>query len=233
LATLLEQGDLSTVGHPAVAALFRALVNATSDQRRAIAAVLRETSDPTTTPGQVSALATLKEQWRALVPTFRVLCFSELKDVPPMWQHYADEYRGVVLEVSPIYEDSPFLVARPVAYRDAPPSIADPCVWVDRMLSQTGYADLFIEYQYVKTTPWSYEKEWRIVSSARFGETGLFADYGFNSRDLTGIYFGPKCSTEDRSDLLALLTHGLGHVRAYETIPDAQQARFTFQSIGL
>ena len=33
-----------------------------------------------------------------MVPTFRILCLSELHDVTPMWQHYADAYRGVVLE---------------------------------------------------------------------------------------------------------------------------------------
>jgi hypothetical protein len=196
-----------------------------------MAQTLRETPLPVT-DGQLSALKELKDKWRSLVPTFRILCLSELNDVASMWQHYADEYKGVVLEFSPIYEDSPFLVARPVVYQDDPPAIADPRVWADRMISQRGYADLFFEYQYIKRTSWSYEKEWRIVvSGSRPGDPELFGDYGYNTRDLTGIYFGPKCSEADRSSLLALRAHGLEHVRAYETVSDFQQGQFTFREL--
>jgi hypothetical protein len=229
LAAYLEQGDLSRVNHPAFAAAFGVLLCATPEQRRAWAAELREKAGPTT-PGQVAALAALKEQWRALVPTFRILCLSELKDVPSMWQHYADDYRGLVLEFSPIDGDSPLLAARPVVYQDTPPAIADPQSWVDRMLDQSGYSDLFKEYQYVKSTAWAYEKEWRIVSGAREEDAeDQVAYYDFHLRDLRAIYLGPRCSASDRSDLLALLAHGLEHVRAYDTLLDFRHARFTFQ----
>jgi hypothetical protein len=36
----------------------------------------------------------LKDTWSAMVPTFRILCLS---DVAPMWYHYGDKYHGVVL----------------------------------------------------------------------------------------------------------------------------------------
>ena len=124
-------------------------------------------------------------------------------------------------------------MARPVIYQDRPPAIADADAWVSCMLGQgtSTYWDLFTEYEYVKTNAWSYEKEWRIVSGARPGETGLFADYSFHPRELTGIYFGPKCSTEDRAELLALLALGLEHVREHEVSHDDQQARFSFRVI--
>lgn len=97
--------------------------------------------------------------------------------------------------------------------------------------SESTYRDLFTEYLYMKTTAWAYEKEWRIVSGHRPGENELFSDYDFHPRELTGVYFGPKCPAEDRGDIQALLAHGLEHVRAYAVRADRQQARFTFNAV--
>lgn len=233
-ASLIERGDPSgPVKHPVLAALLRVALTATAEVRRKIATELRQSAN-TPTSGQIQSFALLKDVWKVMVPTFRVLCLSELNDVTPMWHHYTDGYKGAVLEFSAVDElDSAFLVARPVVYQDTAPAVADADAWVSCMLGQgeRTYHDLFTEYQYVKTTAWSYEREWRIVSGARPGETGLFGDYGFHPRELTGIYLGPKCSTEDRSDLLALLAHGLEHVQAYEAFPDSQQAKFAFRAI--
>ena len=100
-----------------------------------------------------------------------------------------------------------------------------------RMTDGRPCTDLFTEYEYVKTTAWSYEREWRIVSMARPGETGLFADYSFHPREFAGIYFGTQCPAEQRAGLLALLTHGLEHVQVYEALPDRSEARFRFREI--
>ncbi len=234
VASLIEHGDPSnSVKHPMLAALLRVAMRATPDVRRTMARELRESIGAPTLK-LIQSFAALKEMWKEIVPTFRVLCLSELNDVTSMWLHYADGYKGAVMEFSAVDElDSAFLLARPVIYQDTPPAIADPDAWVDRMVGQvaSGYWDLFSEYQYVKTTGWSYEKEWRIVSRARPGESGLFGDYRFDPRELTGIFLGPKCPAEDCADLLALLAHGLDHVRAYEAFPDGRQARFAFRSI--
>jgi Protein of unknown function (DUF2971) len=227
VASLLERGDSpDSIKHPVVAAMLRVASCATRDKRRAMAKELRKSVD---TSAQIASLAILKDKWKEMVPTFRVLCLSELNDVTPMWQHYADGYKGVVLEFSVIDElESALLMARPIIYQDTPPSIADVKTWVNCLLAQSSYWDIFTEYQYVKTNPWSYEREWRIVSGARPGENGLFGDYGFQSREFTGIYFGPKCCEEDRTELVALLTDGLEHVLAYEAFPDTKQAKFVF-----
>lgn len=233
VAMLMEQGDLSgSIKHPILSALLNIASRATPEIRQAMAAELRMGAGIPTS-GQVQSFSALKEMWREMVPTFRVLCLSELNDVTPMWLHYADSYKGVVLQFSAVDElDSAFLMARPVIYQDGPPAIADVNTWVNAMLGQgVKYTDLFTEYQYVKTSAWSYEKEWRIVSGQRQGESGLFGDYGYHPHELTGIYFGPKCSANDRADLLSLLAHGLEHVQAHEALQDSQQARFTFRVI--
>lgn len=234
VASLMENGDPSnSVKHPIQAALLRVARRASVDVRRAMAEKLRQ-SVGVPTAGQLKSLAAVKDTWRNMVPTFRVLCLSELKDVTSMWLHYADAYKGVVLEFSAIDElDSPLLVARPVIYQDGPTAIAGADAWVSWMLGQgrSTYWDLFSEYQYAKTNAWSYEREWRIVSGARPGETGFFSDYPFYARELTGIYLGSRCSTEDRAELLSLLVQGLEHVNAHETSHDDQEARFSFRVI--
>ena len=235
LASLIEQGNFpSSVEDPNLAHLFRVAMHATPDMRRVMVSELRKNVQ-TRTSASTQAFTPLKEKWSKMVPTFRILCLSELNDITPMWQHYTDEYKGVALEFSPVGElDSAFLAARPVVYQDTLPVIADANAWVSLVLGQGGltYEGLFTEYLYVKTSEWSYEKEWRIVMlGARPGESGFFGDYAFHPRALTGIYFGPKCSAEDRLDLFTLLTQELEHVLAYEPFPDNLQAKFAFHTI--
>lgn len=228
VAWLIEHGDSATpVKHPVYGLLVRLAIRASLDDRRAMASEFRRRMG--STPGQAEALRELKDTWRAMVPTFRVLCLSELNDVTSMWYHYADKYQGVVLEFFAVEEvDSAFQIARPVVYQDTPPSIADATAWVSCMLGEgeKNYGDLFTEYLYVKTCAWSYEKEWRIPAPGRRpDDSELFGDYGFHPRELTAIYFGPNCPDADRTDLLALLTHGLEHVQAHQMSFDIPQAR--------
>jgi hypothetical protein len=89
-----------------------------------------------------------------------------------------------------------------------------------------------MEYLYVKKREWSYEKEWRVpVPGRRRSDNELFGDYGFHARELTAIYFGPRCAEQDREDLLKLLAHGLDHVEAYQMDFDTQQARLVARTI--
>lgn len=236
VASLMEHGDIAApLRHVLFGPLLRGAMRLEPDARRAMASELRRRMAAPTS-GQVEALKELKDTWRAMVPTFRVLCFSEVHDATPMWNHYADGYKGVVLQFVAVEEvDSAFLVARPVVYQDTRPSIADVNTWVSCMLGQgeKSYRDLFMEYLYVKKSEWSYEKEWRIPAPGRRPEDSeLFGDYGFHPSELTAICFGPKCSEEDRSDLLKLLSHGLEHVQAHEMLLNVQQAKIESRAIA-
>ena len=116
------------------------------------------------------------------------LCLSEVPDITPMWHHYADAYKGVVLEFrAEPSVDSALQLARPVIYQDDPPHIASPHAWAKTIIATNGSElhELFRESQYIKTLSWSYEREWRVVSLARAGDTGLFADRAFTLRQAT------------------------------------------------
>jgi hypothetical protein len=150
-----------------------------------------------------------------------------------MWLHYANKYQGAVLEFEAIdLVDSALLMAHPVAYQDHAPLLADAKSWVKCILGQDAvtHESLFKEYEYLKVSSWSYEREWRIVSGARPGETGLHADYPFHPREIVGIYFGPQCAGQDQRDLLGLIAHDLDHVRAYAAEVDLKTGRFAFKA---
>jgi hypothetical protein len=204
-----------------------------SGRSQKIAAELRD--EPIdTTAGQIESFSALKETWRDIVTKMRILCLSELNDVTSMWLHYTDQYRGAVLELECIDEfDSPLLIARPVIYQDSLPEIAEKQAWVRCVLglSDKTVTDLFTEYQYIKTTAWSYEREWRVISFALPGESEMFADYSFRPRELSGIYLGERCAKQDLEDILSLLTHGLEHVSAYRAFPNGAQPKFMFRKI--
>jgi hypothetical protein len=189
---------------------------------------------PGTTVGQVEALGELRKRWSAIVPTLRVLCFSEANDVTSMWNHYADSYRGAVLQFEVVDDfDSVWLIARPIVYQAAPPAIADARTWARCMLrkDERTYLDLFTEYQYTKTPDWAYEREWRIATFALPGESGEFSYWAFDPRELAGVYLGPHCSENDQADILGLLTQGLEHVAVFRARIAGAMGKFTFEAI--
>jgi len=195
---------------------------------------IRQDASNGATSGQIQSLAELRQRWNGIVPMLRILCLSEVNDVTSMWHHYAEEYRGVVLQFEAIDAlDSVFLMARPVVYQDALPAIADKGVWARCLVreGQAAFVNLFTEYQYVKTTAWAYEREWRLASLARSGESGLFSDWGFSPRELSAVYLGPRCSAADESEILALLVHGLEHVTAHRASIRGAIPKFTFEPL--
>lgn len=218
-----------------VALLLAAAAAGPEDKRREVARQMREQPLP---PISGAGMAMLRQAWREEVTRARIYCVSELNDIPPMWHHYADQYRGVVLEFEVIDELDPgLLLAQPVIYQDAAPAISSAQNWADSMLRVAGakpYAEMFNECQYVKSTAWAYEKEWRVISRVRAGDrsdTGAYADMPLNPREASAIFFGSRCSAQNRDDLLALLTGELGHVAAWQAAENLAAGRFTFERL--
>jgi hypothetical protein len=88
---------------------------------------------------------------------FGVLCFSETRDEPLMWAHYAEEHRGLVIEFDTSHEGFmdlgqlckvEYLAGRPVY---------DPAKGAMGFWRQ-------------KEARWAYEGEWRIARELRFCE---------------------------------------------------------------
>lgn len=230
IAKLIEAGTGPEVVRPAK---LKVLLSATSKlsigERAGIARELRkeEYADDESDP-----FKELQAAWSEELPGFRVLCFSKRNDITSLWNHYADNYRGVVLEFEAIDEiDSPCLMARPVIYSDSPPQVSDAKTWVQCMLGLGNftYMDLFKSYQYMKTSDWKSEEEWRIVSGIRPGETGLYQDYPFYSDELTGLYLGHDCPSERKTLLRSLLKNKYGRAKVYQAIVNKGAGKITFE----
>lgn len=185
-----------------------------------------------TSEGQIVSLKALEHEWQKTVHQMRVLCLSERNDVLPMWAHYADKGRGVVLEFTGSIElDSNFLIARKVSYTQDPPSILCLKDWVRCFLgsAEKKFEDLYREVQYVKKPAWEYEKEWRVVTVVSLSDGEPYSDISFFPQDLRGIYLGYNCADKDKKEVLGLLNSQFLHVRTYsaELAPYAQSVSFS------
>lgn len=171
----------------------------------------------------------LREKWKEMAPTFRILCFSARNNIVSMWNRYADNLKGVVLEFSCLKEyDSPWIIAEPVKY-DSRPSLLDKAGWgMIATLNQAAATKyIFHESCHTKTMDWAYQEEWRVVSFNRAGETGEYSDYNFNPPELSAIYLGPYIGVENKEIILALLKHELSHVKVHSGhIADGNRIEF-------
>lgn len=154
------------------------------------------------------ALEEFKAQWRDWLPTFRILCLTESPMHTAMWLHYADKYRGAVLEFACVDElDSAWLAAERVVYSSTKPAVYTADGWAELLSLQHEIAVKRLLYvaTYIKSPDWSYEAEWRIATFRRPGDAGTYTDYKFDAQELVGVYLGPLMSDPDRGAIMTLL----------------------------
>lgn len=141
-----------------------------------------------------TSIKVLKDKWITMLSERRILCLSENPFITSMWNHYADGYKGVVLEFECIDEiDSAWLIASPIKYSDELPLTYTPEGMASLFFLKDAKALSYVvnEVTYMKTTEWATEKEWRISTFKRLHEDGLFSDYTFHPIELHSIIKGP------------------------------------------
>lgn len=171
--------------------------------------------------------------WETWIPRMRIICLSEVNDSMSMWCHYADNHQGVILALDCIEEiDSPWLIAQPVIYQDDPPLLAKETL-VRSIIGREplDYEQFTFDCMRIKKTAWSYEKEWRVVTTARSGESGLYSDYAIDPRNFGAVYLGQNISKQDEKEIIALLDYELSHMSAYNTILIPRECRLHFDKI--
>lgn len=141
-----------------------------------------------------AAMNELRDLWRTWLPDHRILCLTESPTHVAMWHHYADKYRGVVLEFTCIDElGSAWLAAKPVTYPPEKPAVYTADGWAELMMlpPEAAIRAMLNAATYTKSPDWSYESEWRVASFKRPTDTGNFSDYPFHRQELGAVYFGP------------------------------------------
>lgn len=217
-AALIEQppDDTSSLT-PQLQSLIDAVKNGiTNDHRSALLARLREAAKAIETKD--TSLDEFRQMWRESLPDLRILCLTDSSSHLAMWYHYAEGYTGVVLEFAcNDILDSAWLEAQPVTYPEEKPEVYTLDGLAELMSTKTEIAvkKLLHVSTFTKAPDWSYEREWRIVTSKRPTNFGLFNDYRFDPRELATIFLGPLISSEDKFKLKALAAQ-YSHVRVVE-----------------
>lgn len=160
-------------------------------------------------------LAEVNSAWHGWLGTTRLFCASEANDSLLMWAHYCDSHRGGVIGLRGIPELDTFLLsAEPVEYRDEMPVFMSLENWVRRATAQGGDR-VFARYVLVKSTCWSYEKEWRTLWTQ--GPSGAPYRYSeMKPQELEGVYLGCRMSPDDRRRVAELIRQNYPECRLYE-----------------
>ncbi len=181
----------------------------------------------------LKTLVELHALWWSLIPDFRILCLSKTNDIAPMWTHYADGFKGVVFEFACNTElDSPWLVAKEVDYVGGDPMLSTAEEWANLFMMKQKEVTrrLFDKATYTKAKDWSYEKEWRISSFKRNGETERYSHYKFHKDELKSVYLGPQITTVDRKIIIELRNTIYPNADIFEG-STARGNRITFQQV--
>ena len=147
-----------------------------------------------------------------------VLSLSDALDSVVMWAHYADQHRGFVIEFDTRFAP---LIQRsgengwqglpvPVAYQPNRPEVH--CDSTDLQVPD--------ELVLVKTSAWSYEREWRVVRDRSVADRTVAGStvvslFSVDPRAISAIYVGKDASANTVQRLRDILAGNaaLGHVR--------------------
>ena len=133
-----------------------------------------------------------------------VTCFSEINDDILMWSHYATSHQGFCLELDTtkfpftrtnnLKQDSPL---EKVLYSDSYPllSLKD--------IASNHLPSLSQGLLSVKSSHWSYEKEWRLFST--YGNLEL----EYEKTALTGVYLGCKVTADTKEIIKSILGNSI------------------------
>lgn len=173
-----------------------------------------------------------QEHWRnMLTPSSRVFCVSEVKDSLLMWAHYAKDHTGCVFEFWSLpNEDNALSVARCVDYVETPPPFYSEDEWLDDFvgIKKLDLNRLNRRYAYVKSSHWSYEREWRVWYPLAEG-SGEFDEVPIRSSELRAMYIGCRASDPFREELVLKVRQMYPQARVYQATKreDAYALNFT------
>lgn len=165
------------------------------------------------------SMEVLRTMWRSWIPEMRILSLTESPDHFAMWHHYADAYRGAVIELRCVDElDSAWLAAKPVTYPKEKPGIYTAAGWARLLTLRRDIAtrDMLDVATFTKSPDWSYENEWRLLSFKRPTDTSDFSDYRLHLPEVAAVYLGPLMKADDADTIKALMSQ-YPHARVYRT----------------
>jgi hypothetical protein len=161
----------------------------------------------------------MQEAWDLYLPYMRILCVSETNTSGPMWAHYAESYKGAVLQLECVDAvDSPLLAAKQVIYSDESPVIGTLRQFILQLTGQEAfdYEKQFGRLELIKKLEWRYEQEWRVISNDK-GSLELYTDYEMHPLTFSKVFLGPYVAPEAKRAFRELPRGDLAHLEIYES----------------
>jgi hypothetical protein len=134
-----------------------------------------------------------------------VCCFSSVYDNPLLWSHYADQHRGMCIGYDLIRNPKP--IFHKVIYGGN--RIVKTSLIINAVINDDSEANKILDQNILlrKASPWSYEKEWRII-----GQRGLH----HSPLRLIEITFGLRCSEGVKHSIISALKNRERNINFYE-----------------
>ena len=149
----------------------------------------------------------------------RVLCLTSDPENEVMWGTYADSHAGCALGFTHIPElSTPLQEARQVQYTEQAPVVGS---GIDFLLygdTSELRARTHQAICYTKKVPWSYEKEWRVVTWRWEERDSDVGHYKFYPKELVSVTFGARASADGISQIRRLLGANYPHVTLFRIV---------------
>lgn len=158
--------------------------------------------------GAPAAIQEMKDVWKGMLNERRILCLSESPIITPMWNHYADGYKGIVIEFDCLdVLGSAWLIAKPIKYTNKIPLTYTPEGMAELLFKPDNKALEYIntEITFIKTEDWAYEKEWRISTYARPMSMGHYSDLKFHPYEVKSVILGPLFEPAELDEVMSLI----------------------------
>ena len=173
--------------------------------------------------------------WLDRLPRMRVFCVAEDNDNLLMWAHYAKDHSGAVLEFRVMPDiDNHLCAATQVIYAAEVPTPFSERHFLDAICGLTALQldKLAVHYARVKSSIWSYEKEWRLYDLLDEPEDKLFSEYPIREQELSAVYLGCQMTTDNKRDIIRLRDKSFPDAKVFEATKCIGRYGLEFRLIG-
>lgn len=151
-----------------------------------------------------------------------ILCLSELDDDSAMWCAYADNGRGVCLQLdmTKLIKSEHYLLRGPfeVMYRDGPKSVWDPVADSETQQAQTD------DHLLRKSSKWAYQKEWRFIMHRAAERT--VGEHPMPVDALSGVILGRQLTESECRTVSGWIQSGPWNPTPMLYCRDSQQSKY-------
>lgn len=170
---------------------------------------------------------------------YRILCVTHTNTSQLMWENYAKDHEGIVIEIEPNFEKcSKYQLFKKVHYEEEPPVLfPDVYGFLENALfagqdERDEFSKEVIErIIYTKTTDWAYEEEYRLAISLGTNEE----DYNtlpYHPEELAKIYLGKNIDEGVRNRVVKTALTINRNVQIFQASL-TEKGEFEFENLNL